>query len=73
MNVKSPRDDSRNDPRWCGCAVGGGRTGKPRHPRDRLPTLFYVTQPLLLKRFAQDGHTGVTPTSQPSTRRPLRI
>ena len=33
--------------------VGGGRTGKPRYPRDRLPTLFYVTQPLLLKRFAQ--------------------
>jgi hypothetical protein len=34
--------------------VGGVRTGEPRHPRDRLPTLFYITQPLLLKRFAQD-------------------
>ena len=33
--------------------VGGVRTGEPRHPRDRLPTLFYITQPLLLKRFAQ--------------------
>jgi hypothetical protein len=39
--------------------VGGVRTGEPRHPRDRLPTLFYVTQPLLLKRFAQDCHQDV--------------
>ena len=37
--------------------VGGGRTGEPCHPRDRLPTLFYITQPLLLKRFAQFWHT----------------
>ena len=40
--------------------VGGVRTGEPRHPRDRLPTLFYITQPLLLKRFAQLRHFSVT-------------